>query len=186
MKTDALQLQSDKLVLRPVTIDDFGFLARLWADPAVVRYITGEPLGEEDVWRRLLAKIGHWQSFGYGYWIVREKDSGALVGETGIALARRGMTQDDAEIPDAGWVFAPEFHGKGYAGEAMRSLFGWFDRTVGSDHVRCIIDPENTASRRVAEKCGFEPLAQMTYHGDTVLLMQRARGAKPSPVAASD
>jgi RimJ/RimL family protein N-acetyltransferase len=39
----------------------------------------------------------------------------------------------------------------------------------------CIISPENLASIRVAEKCGYAEVARTAYHGDTVILFERHR-----------
>ena len=65
--------------------------------------------------------------------------------------------------PEAGWVLAPWAHGKGYATEAMSAALAWGDGQFGDMPVVCITAPENPASIRVAEKCGFRKFAEGSY-----------------------
>jgi RimJ/RimL family protein N-acetyltransferase len=76
-------------------------------------------------------------------------------------------------MPEAGWVFAQRFHGKGYATEAMLAALAWADAALSHPAMFCILAPENTASIRVAEKCGFRPWYETTYHDHPTAVLQR-------------
>jgi len=85
-------LVTERLRLDAHTLDDFESLAALWADPLVVRYIGGTPRDREDSWGRLMRYVGHWALLGYGYWAVRDKQSGEYLGSIGFSNFLRDIT----------------------------------------------------------------------------------------------
>lgn len=155
-------------------MDDFAASADLWAQPEVVRYITGVPSTPEQSWSRLLRYIGHWALLGNGYWLIEERATGAFVGEAGFADYHRQIEPSLDRIPELGWVITPEKHNQGYATEAVRAALEWGALHFGTGaKTGCIIAPENYASIRVAEKCGFAFAAQTTYQGLPTLMYLR-------------
>ena len=84
-------LKTDRLILRPHRVEDFDVSAAMWADPDVVRYVTGAPSARPLSWGRLLRYIGHWQALGFGYWVVETRDDGRFLGEVGFADHRRDI-----------------------------------------------------------------------------------------------
>ncbi len=175
-----------RLTLRGHAVGDFAECAAMWADPAVTRYIGGRPSSEEDVWARLLRYAGLWALLGFGYWVVRERGSGRFVGEVGLADFRRDLTPSLDGAPEVGWVLATWAHGRGFATEAVRAALAWADgrraalpptdrgpdgRTAG--RTVCLIAPENVASVRVAEKCGYRPAGSALYKGHPTLVFER-------------
>jgi RimJ/RimL family protein N-acetyltransferase len=149
------------------------------ADPEVTRYISGRPFTEEESWSRLLRYVGHWSLLGFGYWVVEEKAAGTFVGEVGFADYPRDLKPALAGAPEIGWVLASGSHGRGYATEAVRAVVEWGDSHFGSIRTACIIGPENTASIRVATKCGYREHGHATYKGEATLLFVR----DPAPSA---
>jgi RimJ/RimL family protein N-acetyltransferase len=166
-------LETERLKLRGHSIDDFIQSAAMWADPIVTRHIGGRPLSEEESWARLLRYVGHWAVLGFGYWVVEDKTTGSFIGEIGFADYKRDMQPSLKDTPEIGWVFATQFHGRGYATEAVRAAVAWGDAHFGAGPTACIIDPGNLASIRVAEKCGYRQLQVATYKGHPTLLFVR-------------
>src|SRR5579872_7110534 len=78
-------LETDRLKLRGHRLEDFEACAAVWADPAVVRYISGKPSTRTQSWLRMLAYGGHWQHVPFGYWAVEEKKTGRYIGDVGFA-----------------------------------------------------------------------------------------------------
>ena len=169
-------LFTSRLMLRGAIAADFEDSAAMWADPDVVRYIGGQTRERQDAWFTLCRMRGMWDICGYGNWIVRERESGAFIGEVGLADFMRGMDPDLSGQPEAGWAYAAHAHGKGYATEALKIVLAWADQHLDAPRVTCIIDPGHTASRRVAEKCGFRLLTASTYRGSAVDVFERIRG----------
>jgi RimJ/RimL family protein N-acetyltransferase len=171
-------LETQRLRLRGHGIDDAAPSAAMWADPNVVRYIGGKPLSEEEAWTKFLRYVGHWSVFGFGYWVVEEKSSGAFVGEVGFADYKRNIQPSLKGIPEIGWVLASHAHGKGYATEAVRAALAWGDAHFGAIRTACIIDAPNLPSIRVATKCGYRESTRTSYKGDEVLIFHREPGKR--------
>ena len=145
----------------------------MWADPRVVEHVGGKPLTEEEAWTKFLRYLGHWAALGFGYWLAEETSTGTFVGEIGFADYKRELQPPLHGIPEAGWVLASHAHGKGYATEAVRAITAWGDKHFGRVRTTCLIDPENTASIRVALKCGYRESGLATYKNHKVKIFFR-------------
>jgi RimJ/RimL family protein N-acetyltransferase len=76
-------------------------------------------------------------------------------------------------------VLASAFHGKGYGTEAARAALAWGDEHLAGTRTVCIIAPENAASLRVAESCGYREFARTTFLDDAIVMLERpARRAR--------
>lgn len=147
----------------------------MWADPNVTRYILECPLTEEESWTRFLRYVGHWAALGFGYWVIFEKQTGTFVGEAGFADYKREIQPPLKGVPEIGWVLASHAHGRGLATEAVRAITAWGDARFETA-TACIITPENTASFRVAAKCGYREVHRTMYHGYPTVMFSRERG----------
>jgi len=165
-------LETERLKLRGHRLDDFTHCAAMWADPIVTRHLGGKPFTEEESWNRLLRYVGHWALLGFGYWVVEEKVTGTFAGEIGFAHYKR-QVEPPLKDPEIGWAFASQFHGKGYATEAVRAAIAWGDAHFGSSQTACIIHPENVQSIRVAKKCGYREFQLTTYKGQPTMVFVR-------------
>ncbi|MFY0308801.1 GNAT family N-acetyltransferase [Leisingera sp. D0M16] len=166
-------LETERLVLRPHGVQDFAAVAALWAEPEVVRCISGKPSTPEESWTRLLRCIGHWQALGFGYWAVTLRGSGRFIGEVGFADYRREMQPPLDGVPEAGWVLAPEVHGQGLATEAVGRIHQWAAEATDWAETACIFDPSHTVSQKVARKLGYAPAGEALYKGNPTLVMKR-------------
>ncbi|MFT4053505.1 MAG: GNAT family N-acetyltransferase [Novosphingobium sp.] len=156
-------LSTDRLILRPHSLDDLDHVFALARDPAVHEFIRGLPTTREETWHRLLRYAGHWSLLGYGMFAVFERSSGTFIGEVGLADFRRGLGVDFDGRPEAAWLFAGASHGKGYALEAMTALLRWFDHEHGAPRTVCIIDVANAASTKLAHRLGFQQYGAAMY-----------------------
>jgi len=165
-------LTTSRLTLRPHTRDDFLESYAMWSDPEVIRYIGGKPFTREEVWARLLRYAGHWAMLNYGYWVVREKQSGRFLGEVGFADYHREI-EPSLMAPEVGWALDPAVHGRGYATEAVRAALEWADKQWPDGETACIVAPENLPSLRVAHKCGYREQHRTTYKGKPTIVLRR-------------
>jgi RimJ/RimL family protein N-acetyltransferase len=145
----------------------------MWSDPVVTRFIGGKPSTEQQTWSRLLGCAGHWALLGFGYWAVVDKASGAFIGELGFADFRRNIDPRMRDVPELGWAFASHAHGQGYATEAVGAVVAWGDAQFESRRTVCLISPENLASVRVAEKCGYREFERASFNDTPVLFFER-------------
>jgi RimJ/RimL family protein N-acetyltransferase len=151
-------LLTNRLSIEPMALAHWEEYAAAWADPRMTEFIGGEPRIRNISWGKMLQGIGLWSLFGYGYWSFVERESGKFVGNGGLAQFERGIPELEG-YPEAGWAFAPDAWGKGYATEAMAAILRWAD-AANLGEIRCIIDPGNAASHNVAAKLGFEKFAE--------------------------
>jgi RimJ/RimL family protein N-acetyltransferase len=110
---------------------------------------------------------------GFGYWVVEEKATGALVGEVGLSDYRRDIEPSFDDIPEIGWVLAPAHHGKGYATEAVKVVLDWAKTQLVTVEVVCLIHQENLASLRVAERFGFRERVRTTFRDQPAIVLEK-------------
>ncbi|MDX2234487.1 MAG: GNAT family N-acetyltransferase [Hyphomonadaceae bacterium] len=170
-------LETPRLILRAPAIADFDAAFAIRNEDVVTRYINGQKSTPEEVWNRLLRYVGHWAALGYGFWTIVERETGAILGETGFADFHREMTPSFGDTPEMGWVLAGAAHGRGYATEAVCAALAWADAHLKRDRVVCMINPQNAPSIRVAEKAGFRETGRTAYHGEPVNLYERPTSA---------
>jgi RimJ/RimL family protein N-acetyltransferase len=169
-------IETERTILRPHRPEDLEDYAALRADPVVTRFIGGKPNTREESWARILRHAGMWQFLGFGLWVVEDKATGRLIGEAGFHEMKRDIAPSFEGVPEAGWVFAPAVHGRGFATEVVARMHAWADGRPGFDRTVCIIDPDNAASLAVARKFGYREQARTTYHGDATILFERRTG----------
>ena len=177
------QIETDRLILRRHRVEDYEGCLAISSDAEVMRFIGGAAASPEDAWNRLLRYAGHWALLGYGMYVVIEKDSGTIIGETGFADFHRGLGPEFDGTPEAAWVLGRSAHGKGYATEAVSAALQRFDETHPSERTVCIINPFNAASIRVAEKLGYHRFGDAVYKGASVTMFERRTDAVETAAA---
>ncbi len=173
MTTDIPRLDTARLRLRANQAADLAPFLAMWQEPAFYEFLTGAPLGEEEVWTKLLRHLGQWPMQGYGYWGIEEKATGELVGAVGFADWQRTIEPSLKGFPEMGWVLAPRCHGRGYAAEAAQAALAWADAQLAQRRTVCLIDEANAPSLRLAAKLGFQEFSRTIYKGQSVRLLER-------------
>ena len=160
-------------MLRGFQSGDLEDHAETLGNPEVTRYLTGEPMSREDAWRRLMMSVGQWPLLGFGYWAVVLKDNGRVVGHCGFADMQRAIEPDISGEPEMGWIFDPSVHGKGIAFEACTVALDWADKELDAPSYPAIISVDNEPSIRLAQRLGFERLADAVYREEQVALFRK-------------
>jgi RimJ/RimL family protein N-acetyltransferase len=168
-------LETERLILRDYQLSDFAAHAAIWSDPRTTRHFGGYQYDEETAWLRFLRNWGQWALFGYGYWGLIEKATNRYIGAAGFFQARRAMDLPYRDLPEAGWVIHPDFHGRGLAGEALKTMMAWGDAHIGAPETWCMIAPGNLISRKVAERLGYVRARDSLYKGEPIFTFLRKR-----------
>lgn len=113
-----------------------------------------------EAYREMLqGSLAHPDDWGwYATWLIVRKD-GANIGN----LSFKGIPEEG--IVEIGYGIGEEYRGYGYATEALETMLEWAFDQPGVTCVAAEIAPENAASRRVLEKCGFTPTGIMGKEG---------------------
>jgi RimJ/RimL family protein N-acetyltransferase len=159
-----IQIETERLFLRMIRLEDFEAYAALGADAEVMRYLGGKTWDRLESWRHMCAMVGHWHFRGYGIWAVEEKASGQFIGRIGLHYPE---TWPGFEL---GWTLARAAQGKGYATEAARRALEYAFVDLNRDHLISLINPENHASIRVAERIGEKVEGRTQLLGTEVLV----------------
>jgi RimJ/RimL family protein N-acetyltransferase len=166
-------LETPRLRLRGYRAGDLDAQWASMTDPQVVRFLGGVPQSREETWRKILGSPGLWALLGYGYWVAERREDGAYLGQIGFADFKRDMTPSIENIPEMGWIMAPQAQGQGYATEAVLAALAWADGALGGGEIVAIISHDNAASIRIAEKGGFSRREDAVYKGEPILLFRR-------------
>lgn len=146
-------LETERLILRPPSGEDFEPWCEMHADAEVMQYLGGVQ-GPELTWRSLCGMAGAWTIEGFSMFSIIEKASGKWVGRLG---PWRPHGWPGTEI---GWGLTRSAWGKGYATEGAAAAMDYAARTLGWSEIIHTILPENVASIRVAERLGSRVLRQ--------------------------
>jgi RimJ/RimL family protein N-acetyltransferase len=156
-------IDTERLILRPFTLDDAAAWLPLISLPAVIRYTGDIPATSVEEARELLRTrpLRDYAVHGYGRMAVIEKSSGRLVGFSGLKCL------EDLREVDIGYRFLPDCWGKGYATESASALMEQGRREHGVRRIVGMAHPDNAASIHVLEKLGlrFERLLEPETYG---------------------
>ena len=154
-------LETDRLVLRRLTMADVDNLVDLDGDPDVMHFITGgRPTPRDEILREdLPAFLDYYQRFaGYGFWAAIEKSTGDFLGWFHFR-PQEGRPPDEVEL---GYRLRQSAWGKGYATEGSRALIRKGFTEFGVQRVIAETMAVHVASQRVMEKAGLS--LTRTFH----------------------
>ena len=123
-------------------------------------------------WRNVAIMLGHWHMRGYGQWTVVEKATGEVIGRVGL------WHPEGWPGIDLGWIIRRSRWNNGFATEAARAALDWTWANVDTDHVISVIQPDNLASIRVAEKIGERFERNDAMNGADVCIFGVQRNAR--------
>ncbi len=149
--TEPQRIETERLILRPLTPEDSDGLFRIFSDPEVTRYLEITPLKFASEGKALIDYFnGQFERKTGVRWGIEQKKDGALIGTCGF---------HSVEL----WVFKAElsydigrpYWGKGIVPEAARALLRHAFEVMGMNRVQASVLPEAAASAKVLEKLGF-------------------------------
>jgi len=153
-------LESERLVLKHLSIEDAAFILRLLNEPSFIQYIGDKKVRTLDDARQYIEN-GPRKSYeenGFGLNKVELKSTGEPMGISGL------VKRDTLPEPDIGFAFLPEYWNQGYAIESARAVMDHARNVLGIKRVVAITSPDNDASARLLEKIGlrFQRLIKFT------------------------
>ncbi|MEO3431259.1 GNAT family N-acetyltransferase [Pelagibius sp. CAU 1746] len=146
-------IETERLWLRLFVENDFEDLCAFQTSPAVARYRYAEPRSREETRTLLdgwLGNSGFEADDDKLVLAVALKDKGRVIGQVGLTL--RSARHRQGEI---GFLLHPDFHGRGLAGEACRSLLEFGFKHLGLHRVYGRCNARNTASAQLMERLGL-------------------------------
>jgi RimJ/RimL family protein N-acetyltransferase len=145
-------VESDRLLLRELVMDDAPFILQLVNEPSWLQHIGDKNVHsiEDAVHYISSGPRKSYHENGFGLYLVVLKASGAPLGVCGLL---KRITLDD---PDIGFALLPEYWGQGYAYEAASAVLRYAGEELRIAKVAGITKAENRASIKLLEKLGME------------------------------
>ena len=152
-----MELSDGVVLLRPLESDDVPAIAAACVDPEIARFTTEvpQPYTEADA-RTYVARARTEGATGQQRPLaIVDALDGTFLGAIEVRLGAEGSI---------GYWVAPEARGRGVGTRALRLLARWAVTEGGVERLELTTHPENIASQRVAEKCGFVREAVLRSH----------------------
>lgn len=170
MQTDAVEkayprMETERLILRALRLDDAEFILKEWGDPVVTYYMRDEePLKTLEQAVEMLRPLQTPEKMpAFKWWGIEFKAQAHLIGTCGYC--RWSKQHHWAEI---GYDLWPDYWGQGLMPEALQTLLRYGFRAMELNRIEATTHTENQRSMRVLEKLGFqrEGLLREYYYRD--------------------
>ena len=116
----------------------------------------------------LEANLAHWAAHGFGLWMLRDRDTGAVIGRAVL----RHLDVDGIDEVETGYGLLPDLWGRGLATEIARACVSIGRDRLGLASVVGITVPTNTASQQVMRKAGLQYERDIVHVGLPHLLFR--------------
>lgn len=144
-------IETERLLLKRITNEDVKEVFELRSNPETMKYIP-RPLvknNEEALAHIALLDENINNNTGIN-WGITIKGDPKLLGIIGFY-----RMQPENYRSEIGYMLLPEFHGKGIVPEAVKRLIEYGFKDLKLHSIEAVIAPENIASEKVLQKCGF-------------------------------
>ncbi|MEH2413519.1 GNAT family N-acetyltransferase [Nostoc sp.] len=133
-------------------------LYRMHQDPQVMASLGGVRSDEETRFF-ILNNLNHWQHYGFGLWVFRDKVNHQFVGRAGL----RNTDVEGNEEVELAYALIGKFWAKGLATEMGQEILKIGSELLKLPEIVCFTLTTNKASQRVMEKLGFQYEREIIY-----------------------
>lgn len=144
-------IETERMLLREFTNDDLDEMTEVLGDPEVMRFSLNGPYSREKTFEFLERTITRYKEGGMGLLAVVHKTDERVIGYCGILF----QEIDGEDLPEIGYRLNRQYWGRGLATEAAKAVQNYGFSHLGFSKMISIIEAENLASIRVAEKNGL-------------------------------
>ena len=145
--------ETERLILRHLTLSDLDDLYILYQDPEIRKYFPEGILSYEDTKEELEWHMnGHPEHPELGLWATIHKETGKFIGRCGLL-----PWEIDGKLEvEVAYLLDKNFWNQGLATEAAKGVLEYAFTSLNLTRIICLMDPDNTASRKVAERLGMK------------------------------
>ncbi len=146
-----VDLDTTRLHLRNIGIQDRSFVFGHFSDPEVTRYLyDAEPLTDLAGADEIIDMYLQPEPRGHHRWVLERRDDGTVMGTCGFHCW--DPEQGSVEV---GYDLAARFWGKGYMTEALKAIIGFAGQDMRVKRIHAHVYIGNPASAKLVEKLGF-------------------------------
>ena len=148
MALEVPDLRDGTIMVRPWRDDDVETAIAICQDPEIARWTrVPSPYREQDALEFFEVARDGWETGASPTFAVVEAAGGQIVGSIGVRI--------NAAIGDIGYVVSAVERLRGFGTRAVLLVCRWAFEELGLERLQITVQPENTASQRLAEKAGF-------------------------------
>ena len=160
-------VETERLELRPLTMDDLDALALIYRDSEVRKYFPEGTLTYEQTREELEWIIDvYYAQHGFGLWATTHKQTNEFIGRCGLLP----WTIDGRSEVEVAYLLARAYWGRGLGTEAARAILAYGFGELHLSRLICLIDPGNEASITVALKIGMRLEREAEIDGEPTLV----------------
>lgn len=152
-------LETPRLMLRELSLEDLDFVAGMLGDPQVMRFYP-KCYSRDDTRAWLRRQLDRYELHGHGLWLVIEKATGEPVGQVGLVLQK----VEETHQPEIAYLIHRTYWRRGFASEAAAGTRDYAFDVLNKPYVISLIRPENTPSQGVARKIGMRCENRLVQH----------------------
>ena len=145
-----MRIDSDRLFLREMTMDDFDALYKVLADKEIMQHYP-YTFDEERVRAWIQRNMDRYEKFGFGLWAVCLKETGEMIGDCGLTL----QNIEGEMLPEIGYHIRADQQRKGYAREAAAAVRDWAFANTDYPALYSYCKYTNVPSYKTAEAIGM-------------------------------
>jgi [ribosomal protein S5]-alanine N-acetyltransferase len=155
-------IQTERLILRPMEINDLDAMLIIFTDPLVIASFGIPPFSHAQMEQWVRRNLDHQDEFGYGLFSVILKSNGLLIGDCGLEQ----MDVEGETVAELGYDFRSDHWHQGYATEAAIAIRDYGFQELNLVKLVSLIRVGNHPSRRVAERVGMTLISEITRFGN--------------------
>jgi len=165
-------LETKRLLLRTLTMDDLDELYTLYKDANVRKYFPEGTLTYEETKEELEWIIDvYYGQYGYGLWATIYKETGDFIGRCGLLP----WTIEERQEVEVAYLFAEKYWRQGLGTEVAQAIARYGFEQLQLPRLICMMYEENIGSVKVAEKMGMTFEKTMVDEKGPYLLYSRNR-----------
>ena len=143
-------LETDRLVLRPMSDSDYKSLQEVLSDPETMKYYAA-PYDEAGVQKWIDWCKASQAKRGFSLWPVILKETGQMIGDCGVSM----QIIDDEMRPEIGYHLNKKYHHQGIGKEMTQAVRDYFFTHFNDNEVYSYMDKDNLPSYKTAEANGM-------------------------------
>lgn len=157
-------IETERLILREYTQDDFKELYEILSDPVTMQHYP-KPYDEAGTKRWLDWSLNNYATYGFGLWAVVLKETGTFIGDCGLTM----QPIDGQQLPEIGYHIHKDHWRRGYAKEAAKAVRDWAFENRNFDTLYSYMHHTNVASYSTAQAVGMQRIKEYTDEKDGIL-----------------
>ena len=143
-------LETNRLFLREMSMDDYDALYAVLADPVIMQYYP-YTFNDQRVRSWIERNMKRYRENSFGLWAVCLKDTGEMIGDCGLTLQKI----NGELLPEIGYHIRRDCQRKGYAKEAAMAVRNWAFRNTDYPALYSYCKYTNEPSFRTVESIGM-------------------------------